>query len=123
MASILVVDDEKPVRDLLHIALTQDNHNVLLAKNGREAVELQQNHQFDLVITDMVMPEKNGIDLIMELKKKNPASKVLAISGGGGIDGRFDYLSIAKLIGAEHIISKPFDLKTIREKVNATLGV
>ncbi len=123
MASILVVDDEAQIRDLLKHMLTASGHQVLLAENGNEGCRLYRQHQPDLLITDLVMPEQNGIDMILELKKAFPAMRVVAISGGGGITGSFDYLPIAKLVGARHILKKPFgmqDLKAAVEDVLAT---
>ena len=67
------------------------------------------------------MPEKSGLDLIMELRKINPDIKVIAISGGGGIHGRFDYLPIAKLIGAMKVIQKPFRVDEVKAAVNGLL--
>lgn len=121
MPNILVVDDEKPVRDLLNDVLEKDGHKVVGAATGIEAEELYKSNQIDLVITDLVMPEKGGIDLIMGLKEHNPGVRVIAISGGGGITGRFDYLPIAKLVGAVRVISKPFQIAEIRKQVEQVL--
>ena len=112
MARILIVDDEPHMRMLVSAMLTgsgrETAHEFITAENGRIAIELLAKETFDLIITDLVMPEKNGIDLIMEIKQTSPKVKILAMSGGGGINGRFDYLPIAKLIGAENILRKPF---------------
>lgn len=120
MAEILVVDDETPVLQLITEILSQDGHKVTQANNGVDGIEKYQKGSFEIVITDLVMPEKSGLDLIMELRKINPDIKILAISGGGGIQGRFDYLPIAKLVGAVIIIKKPFQISEIREAI-ATL--
>ena len=106
MANILVVDDEAPVRNLLSDVLEKEGYTVFTAETGVEASTIYNANNIDLIITDLVMPEKGGIDLIMELKKQDPGVKVIAISGGGGITGRFDYLPIAKLVGATEIIAK-----------------
>jgi len=122
MARILVIDDETPIRSMLRDVLEQDSHEVKEACNGKEAFSIFRESEFDLIITDLVMPEKSGIDLIMELKKEFPDIKVIAISGGGGITGRFDYLPIAKLIGAKAILNKPFHMNELRETITETLS-
>ena len=121
MSKILVVDDEEDVRVMLKTALHREGCNVSTAASGREALALYKNEGFDLVITDMVMPDVSGIDLIMELRNLNAEINIIAISGGGGITGRFEYLPIAKLIGANHIFSKPFSLAEIRKAVDSML--
>ena len=122
MANILVVDDEMPVRLLLKEVMEQDGHTVYEAANGVEASQLYKTNKVDLIITDLVMPDKGGIELIMELIESDPGVKVIAISGGGGVTGRFDYLPIAKLVGATEIIPKPFEISQVREQVNRMLG-
>jgi two-component system response regulator (stage 0 sporulation protein F) len=122
MANILVVDDEKPIRSLLIAMLGKDGHVVHEAENGKQAVELFHQSPVDLVITDLVMPEKNGIDVIMELKGEYPNVQIVAISGGGGITGSFDYLPIAKLVGAITVLNKPFTLSDVRAAVSKAIG-
>ena len=123
MAKILIVDDEPQLRLMLTHMLNQDDHEVIEAENGVHGEQLYRQHSPDLVITDLVMPQKNGIDMLLELKKEFPDMKVLAISGGGGITGSFDYLPIAKLIGAQQVLKKPFSLQDLRTAVvNAING-
>ena len=122
MAKILIVDDEDPVRYLVKEMLRMSNHEITEAKNGLEAFEKYCEQPADLIITDLVMPDKSGIDLIMELKDQFPAVRILAISGGGGITGRFDYLPIAHLLGADFILKKPFQMKELCSKVEELLA-
>ena len=122
MFSILVVDDEDSVRELVKEMLSRDGYTIYEASNGQEAVDSFNEHPVDLILTDLVMPEKSGIDLIMQLKNENSQVKVVAISGGGGITGRFDYLPIAKLLGARAIIRKPFTMAEIRKAVSEALA-
>lgn len=117
MAKILIVDDEESVLMLLSEILEQEHHDITVASTGQEGINKYQADAFDLVVTDLVMPEKSGLDLIMELRKLDPGVKVIAISGGGGIHGRFDYLPIAKLIGALRIVKKPFQVDEVKEAV------
>ena len=121
MAKIMVIDDETPVRGILKEIL-EEEHEILEASDGEEAVKIFMQSPVDLIITDLVMPNKSGIDLIIELKKNCPALPILAISGGGDITGRFDYLQIAKLIGANAILSKPFQNSEIKQRVSSMLA-
>ena len=122
MAKILIVDDEPQLREMLTDMLEMDEHEVVEAVNGVEGVKKYHESKPDLIITDLVMPEQNGIDMLLELKKKVPNLSVLAISGGGGITGSFDYLPIAKLIGAKQVLKKPFGIDELREAVTLAIG-
>jgi len=95
---------------------------VLDAENGVEAVKICMDTNIDLLITDIVMPEKHGIDLIMELSEKLPDLPIIAISGGGGVTGRFDYLEIAPLVGANNVLRKPFQASELRQLVEGILA-
>jgi len=121
MKHILVVDDEKTIRHLLDDLLSND-YQVTLAATGMEARQYLDTDSFDLLITDLVMPELNGVDLVMGLQKTQPALKIIAMSGGGGINGRFDYLPVAQLVGASKILRKPFALVDVSEAVKELIG-
>lgn len=118
----MVVDDEESVRNLLKEILTDSGHSIYEAENGEAACEIIANTTINLVVTDLVMPEKSGLELIMDLAEKYPDLPIIAISGGGGITGRFDYLPIAKLIGAKQILNKPFKIDEVRKLVYDILG-
>ena len=120
MAKILIVDDEEQMRSVLREALERDNNDIIEARDGLEASSLYE--VVDLIITDLVMAEKNGLDLIMEIKEKRPDIPIIAISGGGGITGRFDYLRISKIVGAKAIFNKPFSLREMRDQVALLLN-
>ncbi|ALP53008.1 hypothetical protein Tel_07470 [Candidatus Tenderia electrophaga] len=122
MANILIVDDEAPIRTLLGKIVNKDGHEVMEAEDGVHACETYRDAEIDLIITDLVMPRKNGIEMIMELKKDRPGIKVIAISGGSGFSGQIDLLSVARLLGAKHIIKKPFTVDEIRAAVNDILA-
>ena len=120
MKKILVVDDEEFMRSILDDLLNV-NYAVSRAANGREALALIENTEFDLIITDLVMPEMNGIEMVMAVRTKNPDQKIIGISGGGGITGNFDYLPVVQLLGADKIFAKPFDLHELQEAVKEML--
>jgi YesN/AraC family two-component response regulator len=119
MALILVIDDDDKVRDTLLQAL--DRHSVIGAENGRRGLEIFHRTPFDLVITDIVMPEMDGIAVIRELRRRSPRTKILAISGGNRTR-TVDYLRFASELGADGVLEKPFamaDLYTAIEKCMA----
>ncbi len=122
MAKVLVVDDEDNMRFIIREMLEQDSHEVSEATSGAEAMVEFRRAPVALIITDLVMPDKNGLDLIMDIKQNFPDVNILAISGGGGVNGRFDYIPIAELIGASSVMRKPFKLTELREKVKSMLA-
>ena len=120
MSNILIVDDDTSILVFIEQALS-DTHQIFTSETVAMAEDIATTNSIDLLVADLVIPEKNGIDMIMEFKKKHPEIKILAISGGGGITGRFDYLPIAKLVGAEDTLKKPFSLSELRTSVNNIL--
>lgn len=122
LKKILIVDDEPSVLKMLRKMLKDESEEILEAENGEQAIELCQEQEIDLMITDIIMPKKHGIDLIMEVKNKFPNLPIIAISGGGGVSGRFDYLEIAELLGANNILHKPFEAIDLRDAINNILG-
>lgn len=122
MKKILVVDDEISVREMVSDMLSSSSVEIALAKSGIQALQVLSSGNIDLVITDIVMAEENGIDLIMDMKKRYPNIPIVAISGGGGIEGRFNYLEIAKLVGADQILKKPFSADKLRKIKKELLG-
>lgn len=122
MANILVIDDETSMRHMIRDVLETQGHTIEVASNGEEGYNrYDENKNYDLVITDLVMPVCTGLDLIAKLREKDPELPIIAISGGGGITGRFDYLPIAGLIGATVILHKPFHVHELRQKVTEVL--
>ena len=107
MKNRLLVDDEQSLLDALSRTLERAGYRVETALNGRLAMELLSAQATDLVITDLIMPEKEGIDLIMFLKSRQPNLPIIAISGGGR-NAPENYLSIAKALGAKDTLAKPF---------------
>ncbi len=107
MASILVVDDEDLVRFSVRQMLEDVGHAVREAADGVEGIAQLQGCPFDLMITDIVMPRKEGMETIAEAKQLQPDLRVIAISGGGPV-GQFHYLELAKQFGADAVLAKPF---------------
>jgi DNA-binding response OmpR family regulator len=125
MARILVIDDEPSVRELLCAILTQEGHEVVEAADGKAGMRLFRESPVDLVITDLIMPEKEGLETIMELRRDFPEVKIIAISGGGIIHAK-DYLNMACAMGAHRAFEKPFGvpdmLNAVRELLDAPDG-
>ena len=126
MKKILVIDDDDLVRNVMTKMLERAGFEVTTATNGREGVESYHNSPADLVITDLIMPEQDGIETIIQLKNMSENVKIIAISGGGQIGqgkvGATDYLGIAKNYGAACTLNKPVERNTLIKAVNDTLG-
>ena len=118
MAQILIIDDDDQLRLMLRKTLERSGYEVVEAPNGKEGIKRFREMPCDLVITDLIMPEKEGLETISELKEDFPDIKVIAISGGGRV-GPNDYLHLAKMLGAQRTLTKPIELpellKTIKE--------
>jgi len=119
MATILVIDDQKPIRALLRDALVGDGHEVLEAANGLLGLERYRERAADLIITDILMPEMNGLEMMLELKRSFPNVKVIAMSGG---PERESGLHAAKLLGARQAFQKPFDMRALLDAVQYELA-
>ncbi len=117
MLRILVIDDDVQVRKMLRLTLAADGFDVIEAQDGKVAMRLFRQDPADLVITDLIMPEKEGIETIIELKRDFPDIKIIAISGGGRIDPK-DYLYLAEKLGAQVTLEKPFTRKEVLEAVH-----
>lgn len=121
MGRILIVEDDKAVRALLRQILERAGHEVTDAGNGQEAIARYRDNPADLIITNILMPEKEGLETIQELRRNHPGIKIIAISGGGQI-GPADYLDIARRFGARRTFSKPFDRKELLRAVDELLS-
>ena len=107
MARILVTEDEDIVLETMQIMLEEGGHAVTCAANGREALKLLADGPYDLIVTDIVMPEVDGLELLTEVRKRYPDIKIIAVSGGGRISAN-DYLQTANVLGADAVMPKPF---------------
>ncbi len=121
MARILVIDDDVQIREMLRQMLEFEGYEVIEAANGKEALKLQQQTPADLVITDLIMPEKEGIETIRELREIFPEIKIIAMSGGGVV-GPESYLKIAKSLGAQKTFVKPIERKILLNGIREVLG-
>ena len=118
---VLIVDDDEQIRVLLQQMMEWAGFEVLVAENGKIAMQIQSRQPADLVITDLIMPEQEGLETISRLKKDYPGIKIIAISGGGRI-GPEAYLPAALELGADLVFSKPFDVQEVVNSVKELLG-
>ena len=123
MARILIVDDDKNLRASLRRNLTRLGYEIIEAENGREAISLYLESSVDVVITDILMPEKDGLELIRELKKTFEDAKIIAITGGSNkYNAPLNFLTEAKIFGAQHVFEKPFTTEQLVSAIKELLG-
>lgn len=118
---VLVVDDDPLVRLIAQEMLEQAGFVVCVAEDGLRGVEALAREHFDVVLLDMLMPEKEGLETLMEIRMRWPAVRVIAISGGGRI-GAFDLLHWARTAGADATLVKPLEARALVETVRDVLG-
>lgn len=121
MAGIMIVEDEKDIREMLRDALLRKKYSVIEAVNGQDALSKFKASFIDIVITDILMPDEDGLKVIMKLKELKPNLKIIAISGGGKF-GPAGYLNMARTLGADEIFAKPFSLKALENKIEELLS-
>ena len=121
MSAILLIDDDMSVLDVMSEMLRLEGHEVTVAANGREAVDCCHQDNFDLVITDLIMPEKEGLETIADIRRHYAEIPIIAISGGGRL-GPNDYLETARFIGANATLAKPFARTELIRAVDSLLA-
>jgi len=121
MARILIIDDEPQIRSMLMLMLERDGYEVIEAPDGVEGIKIYRQNPADLIITDLIMPNKDGIGMIIDLKKEFPDVKIIAMSGGG-LNKPDGYLKGAKKLGAACTLTKPIDREEMLEAVRDTLN-
>jgi CheY-like chemotaxis protein len=121
VTTILIVDDDASIRKFLKHCLENLSYHIIEAANGKEAVAMMSLQHPKLVITDIIMPEKEGFDTIFELRRIDPDLKIIAMSGGGMAHSEA-YLNIAKELGAHYTIEKPIERKALIEAIVALLS-
>lgn len=116
-ARILVVDDEEDILAIAQLLLENAGHKVVCAVGGHAAVQNLENSKFDLLITDMLMPEMDGVELINSARRLNPEQRIVAMSGGGHAP-RESYLQIASMYGVNAVLPKPFNRQQLLDAIN-----
>ena len=119
---ILVVDDNEDLRNMLRLFLEAEGFEVAVAPDGHAALAALRAQPADVVVTDLFMPDKDGIETIVELKKRFPEAKIVAMSGWTSTEGS-DYLRVAREIGAVKTLKKPFDPVELSKVVRKLLAV
>ncbi len=120
MARILIIDDDQDFREMLRLTLEDAGHEVEEAADGAEGCDRYGQGQHDLVITDIIMPGKEGVETIITLRKMDPGSRIIAISGGG--PSRTNYLQHAKKLGAAEFLVKPFRRHQLLDLIGGVLA-
>lgn len=115
---MLIIDDDPGIRSFLRKVLEEAGYTVLLASHGREGLRLLQTSKADLVITDVLMPEQDGLDVTMALRRLSPETRIVAISGG---TAEFDYLDVAKELGAHRTLRKPLIVSDLLDVIREEL--
>jgi CheY-like chemotaxis protein len=120
MTRILIIDDDNQARQVLRQKLERAGYEVVEARDGDEGLQRYRVTPVDLVITDILMPEKEGLEVIRELRRADPELKIIAISGGGRT-GLLDFLPVAEKLGAQRTFHKPFRLQEVLTAVHELL--
>jgi CheY-like chemotaxis protein len=120
MERILIIDDEPQIRSMLRLMLERDGYEVAEAPDGIEGIRVYRQNPADLIITDLIMPNKDGIGMIIDLKKEFPDVKIIAMSGGG-LNKPEGYLKGAKKLGASCTLTKPIDREEMLRAVKNSL--
>ena len=122
MTRVLIIDDEPQIREMLKLMLERDGYEVAEAPDGMEGLKIHRQTPADLIITDLIMPNKDGIGMIIDLKKEFPRVRIIAMSGGG-LNKPDGYLKGARKLGAACTLTKPIDraelLKAVKEVLQA----
>ena len=121
MARVLIIDDDDQVRMMLRRTVEAAGHDVVEAANGALGIRAVEESVPDLVITDIYMPEKEGLETIIELKRSHPNLRIIAISGGAR-EVDLDFLPVAKRLGADYSLPKPIDREQLMEAIREVLG-
>lgn len=119
--TILIIDDDEFLRDSLRRTLRREGYTVIEAAEGGEGLKVLKDHPVDVVLVDLFMPGKEGLETIPELRRSHPGTKIIAMSGGGA-KGQTDVLKAARLMGAWRTLAKPFTREELIEAVEMGLA-
>lgn len=122
MARVLVVDDDDQVRKLFALTLEQHGHTVVHTGSGTKALTMMTEESFDILVTDLIMPDTDGNELIMSVRRQALPLKIIAVSGGGGVGGHV-YLNTARQLGADLTLEKPVSGARLAEAVGDVLAI
>jgi CheY-like chemotaxis protein len=122
MARILVIEDNADIRTLFKRRLEMSGHEVVEAADGDAGINLYRMDPTDIIITDIVMPGKEGIETIMELRQDYPDAKIIAVSGGGEAVTSSTCMRLAKHLGAQLTFTKPIDWRQLSEAISVLVG-
>ena len=121
MPSILIIDDDDSVRESLRRTLHKEGYTIMEASEGRRGLKQLERQPVDVILLDMFMPDKDGLETIMALRRTHPGMKIIAMSGGG-FKGRVDVLDVAKKLGVRRTLAKPFTREELIEAVEQVLN-
>ena len=122
MARILIVEDNLEMLEILKLALEKEGYEVIVASGGQVGLDEYNKHQFDLVITDIVMPGVDGLAFVKAIRQVDKNTKIIAISGGGGDMDASYALNVADIYGADYELYKPFALEELMQMAKACLA-
>jgi len=117
MAKILIIDDDIQILDVMTSFLKRSNHDIHTAADGIQGIRQLETQEFDLVITDVIMPEQDGIGVLLWLLNQTKRPKVIAMSGGSALLDQTYLLNICKKLSADKILTKPIDFETLTHAV------
>ncbi|MEX0693776.1 MAG: response regulator [Rhodospirillales bacterium] len=120
MSCVLLIDDDDLILETLTLALTEGGYQVVAAMDGNEALEKFKQNDIDIVVTDIIMPNKEGIETIIQFRQISPHLPIIAMSGGGR-SSKLDFLSVARKLGASETLKKPFSPDELIEAIRRNL--